>query len=122
MTQIWAVDLDDTITSTPEAMKSLMEGVRAQGCEVHVVSGVKDGPVTAQALAQKKALLDSLGFEQGTAYDQLIAVGGPEKKVAAGKVAYMTHVGASCLVDDRKKNCKAAKKAGFLALRHIAPK
>ena len=117
--EIWCIDLDGCISSTPDAMRALMGGLQAQGCEVHVLSG-SPGIATQEELADKKALLDSLGV--GDCFDKLIAVSGPEKDVAAGKVNYLTHVGAKALVDDRKKNCKAARKAGVLALRHLGPK
>ena len=122
MACIWCVDLDSTITSTPDAMKALMAGVRGQGHEVHVVSGVRHGPAGPEDLKAKQALLEQLGFERGRDYDQLVAVGGPEKKVAAEKVSYMRHVGSTTLVDNARKNCKAARKAGFLAFQHLSPK
>ena len=118
----WAVDLNDTISSTPELMKTLMKGIRDDGHEVHVLSGTDHDPATQEDVAEKKALLDQLGCEQGVHYDKLIAVSGPEKRVAAGKVQYMKHVGAVGLIDDRKRNISAVRKAGFLGLRHFDPK
>jgi hypothetical protein len=112
-------DLDDTISAAPDFYRALMEGLKAQGCEVHVLTG-SPGPASQEELDVKKAQLESLGC--GDCYDKLIVVGGPEDHVAEEKVNYMTHVGASALIDDRKKNCKAARKAGFLALRHLGPK
>jgi hypothetical protein len=120
VSQIWCVDLDDCISSTPDAMRTLMEGLRSQGIEVHVVSGIRDGPATPEHLKAKKALLEQLGC--GDSYDKLVAVSGPEDEVAAGKVNYMQHVGSSTLVDNDKRNVKAARKAGFLAFRHMDPK
>ena len=120
MTQIWAVDLDGTVSSTPEAMKAIMDGLRAQGCEVHVLSAVKDGPATQEAAEAKRSLLASLGC--GDSYDKLIAVSGPKSQVATGKVSYMRHVNATALIDNDKRNVKAARKAGFLAFRHMTPK
>ena len=114
---IVCVDLDGTISDAPEFYKALMCGLRAEGHEVHVLSGVPDSStVTPGDLTKKKAQLEELGCDG--CYDKLVAVGGPEKNVAQAKVDYMTHVGASVLIDDRKRNIKAVQKAGFLGLRH----
>ena len=122
MTCVTCCDLDATITSTPDTMRAIMAGLRSQGHEIHVVSGVRKGPAGPQDLKDKQALLSQLGFEKGRDYDQLVAIGGPEKKVAAGKVNYMRHVGSTTLIDNDKRNVKAAQKAGFLAFRHMDPK
>ncbi|HEX7355307.1 MAG TPA: hypothetical protein VF288_10805 [Mycobacteriales bacterium] len=117
---IWCIDLDKTITATPAAMKALMDGLRSQGISVQVLTGVKAPTVEHGAVAAKHSLLASLGMSGS--YDTLVVVADPHNDVAAQKVAYMAHVGASVLVDNNKRNCKAATKAGFLALRHIDPK
>jgi hypothetical protein len=118
----WCFDLNDTISSTPALMKSLMKGLRDAGHEVHVLSGTHHDPATQADVAEKHDLLKKLGFEHGVDYDKLIAVSGPEKNVAQRKVDYMRHVKAAGLVDDRKRNIQAARKAGFLGLRHYDPK
>ena len=118
----WCIDLNDTISSTPQLMKALMKGLRDAGHEVHVLSGTKHDPATQEDLQEKLGLLHQLGFHHGDDFDKLIAVSGPEKAVAEGKVNYMRHVGAVGLVDDRKRNIKAARKAGFLGLQHLDPK
>ena len=122
MTGPWCFDLNDTISSTPDLMKCLMKGIRDAGSEVHVVSGTHHNPATQADLREKYDLLEKLGCEHGVHYDKLIAVSGPEDNVAKAKVDYMRHVNAAGLVDDRKRNIKAARKAGFLGLRHVDPK
>jgi len=113
------LDLDGTIGAAPEFYKALMEGLQAAGCEVHILTG-SPGVASQEELDAKKAQLDALGV--GDCYDKLVVVSGPEKDVATGKVAYMGHVGATALVDNEKRNVKAARKGGFLALRHLEPK
>lgn len=117
---IWSFDLDDTISSTPDAMAAIMRGLRAQGHQVHVVSGTHHAPATQEDADEKAELLESLGC--GDCYDALAVISGPEKRVADGKVNYMRHVGSTVLVDNRKQNIKAVQKAGFLGLRHFDPK
>ena len=119
---IWCIDLDNTITSTPDLMQALMRGLREEGNEVHILSGCHEDVVTPEVAAKKTAELRQLGFAQGQDYDVAVAVSGPEKEIPEGKVSYMRHVGASALVDNDKKNIKAARKAGFLGLRHYNPK
>ena len=46
----------------------------------------------------------------------------PPKHIAAAKVAYMKGVGATHLIDNSKKNIKAARKAGFTGHWHASPK
>jgi hypothetical protein len=115
-------DLDDTITADPEFYRAEMRGLRAQGHQVHILTGTHTAEVTSQEVAQKLTLLGELGFVRGREYDEAVAVPGPESAVPANKVAYMKAVGASHLVDDRKANCKAARKAGFTAHHHMHPK
>jgi hypothetical protein len=119
---IWCFDLDGTISSTPDLMATLMKGLREDDHQVHVVSGTHHDPATREDVVAKQALLDSLGLAQGTHYDKLVAVSGPEKMVAQRKVEYMKHIGAAGLVDNAKPNIKAARQAGFLGLLHVAPK
>ena len=118
----WCFDLNDTISGTPDLMKALMKGLKEDGCTVIVLSGTHHSPATQADLREKADLLTQLGCEKGVHYDQLVAVCGPEDQVAKHKVEYMQHVGAAGLVDDRKENIKAARKAGFLGLRHFDPK
>jgi hypothetical protein len=116
------VDLNDTITSTPDLMRAIMRGLRDAGCEVHVLTGCDEPSVTPEVQAKKLEQLGELNFVEGEDYDTAVAVSGPEKKVAQQKVNYMRHVGAVGLIDDRKRNIAAARKAGFLGLRHFDPK
>lgn len=117
---IWAIDLDNTITADPDAMRALMCGLRSEGTSVHIVSGVIAPTVTKDDLLAKEEALRKLGC--GDCYDRLVGVANPKNDVSDLKVAYMRHVGASVLVDNLKKNCKAARKAGFLALRVMGAK
>ena len=119
---VWCFDLNDTISSTPGLMMTMMKGLREDGHQVHVVSGTHHEPATEHDLREKKDLLDKLGLEKGVHYDKLVAVSGPEAKVAERKVQYMRHTNAAGLVDNAKANIKAAKKAGFLGLLHVRPK
>jgi hypothetical protein len=114
-------DLDDTVTSTPDQMRAIMAGLRAQGHQVHVLSAAHNGKATPNIVAQKRALLKSLGC--ANCYDRLAVVdGGKKKVVAANKVAYLRRHDAAALIDNNKTNVKAATRAGVLALRHMDPK
>jgi hypothetical protein len=118
---IWVFDLDDTISAVPGLMKTLMDGLRANGDEVHIVSGVRGRDVATQGdVQEKKDQLDSLGCAD--CYDYLVAVSGPEKKIPEQKVNYMRHGGATALIDNSKANIKAARKAGFVGLHFGKPK
>ena len=118
----WCFDLDGTISATPELMKSLMKGLRDAGHEVHVLSGTHHDPATDADIREKMDLLIKCGLSHGDDFDKLVAVSGPEENVPARKVDYMRHVNAAGLVDNSKENIKAARKAGFLGLRHYDPK
>lgn len=119
---ILILDLDGTLDADPDFYRTMAAGFRKQGGEVHVVSGTHTDEVTPEEVAQKLSQLGACGFVQGRDYDKAVAVPGPEKDVPANKVAYMRHVGASVLIDNDKPNVKAARKAGFTALRHRSPK
>jgi hypothetical protein len=113
---IWVFDLDKTISAAPGLMKTLMDGLRANGDEVHIVSGTRSrGPATQADVQEKKDHLDSLGCAD--CYDQLVAVSGPKKRIPEQKVNNMRHVGATAIIDNSKANIKAARKAGFVGLR-----
>lgn len=109
------VDLNDTITAFPEEMKMLMEAFQAAGHEVHVLSGWEAESAGEEALAQKTQQLKDCGC--GDCYDKLVVVADPDNDVAHQKVNYMRHVGSNILVDNNRANGKAARKAGFMALR-----
>lgn len=122
MADVWCVDLNETISAYPDQMRKLMEGLRSGGDEVHVLSGWKAESADADALDHKRQQLEELGCgsgpgADGASYDRLVVVADPENHVADQKVAYMRHVGATGLIDNNRKNCKKAVKAGFLALR-----
>ena len=120
--QIWAVDLNQTISATPALMKAIMKGLRDDGCCVVILTGSQVPEVTDEVVQEKLAQIKELGLEKGVHYDDAVAVSGPEKKVARNKVQWMQHHNAVGLIDDRKKNIKAAVKAGFLGLRHYDSK
>lgn len=122
MAGAWMFDLDDTITACPAEMRTLMSALHQAGCEVCVLSGTHHSPATDEDAAKKKAVLDSLGFVQGRDYDHLVVVSGPEHHVGDVKADYMTTAHAAALVDDRKRNVKAASRAGIMALQFVAPK
>ena len=110
-----AVDLNDTVSAYPQEMKLLMESLRAAGHEVHVLSGWEADHADDEALEQKRKQLEDLGCAD--CYDKLVVVADPKNHVAEQKVNYMRHVGSKILIDNNRKNGKAARKAGFLALR-----
>ena len=120
--QIWCVDLDGTIDTFTDQMRALMSGLRAQGDRVVVLSATGNEPTPTRArIEEAMGRLEALGC--GDCYDAFVLVGsGPEGVVdediaAANKVAYMQSVGAAALIDDKKTNVQAARKAGFLAMR-----
>ena len=92
-----------------------MECLQAGGVQVHIVSGWEAEHADQEALEVKRQQLEDLGC--GHCYDKLVVVADPENDVAHQKVNYMRHVGASTLVDNDRANGKAARKAGFMALR-----
>jgi len=107
---IVAMDMDGTIGADPEYYRSEMRGLMDRGHQVHVLTG---NPQAQHALAQ-------LGMVKGRDFTHVAVV--PEKHISRFKVAYMRHVGATHLVDNRRKNVKAAQKAGFTAHHHMSPK
>jgi hypothetical protein len=115
--QIWCCDLDGTATDFPKEMGALMRGLRAEvpPVQVHILTGHKADRPTPEIAREKIALLDSLGL--GDCWDKLAVVADPDNDVADKKVAYMKKVGATALVDNKKQNVKAARKAGFTAFR-----
>lgn len=118
---IVCVDLDDTITSAPDLMRAIMEGLQSEGHKVIVLSGgLTDGPAQQEDLVVKSKLLRDLGCAD--CYDLLFVVNGDHNITPEAKVAYMQSVGASALVDNRKENVKAARNAGIRALRYMDPK
>jgi hypothetical protein len=87
-----------------------MRGLMEKGHQVHVLTGNPEAP----------RVLEQLGIGRGREYTTVATV--PLKNIAAVKVAYMQHVGATHLVDNRKANVKAARNAGFTAHHHMGPK
>lgn len=109
------VDLDGTITKFPVVMCALMGALRDAGHCVVVLTGDAAETATESAVEDKRALLSQLGCAD--AYTTITVVANPKNKVADLKVAYMRQVGADLLIDNDHKNVRAARKAGFLALR-----
>jgi hypothetical protein len=116
---LYCVDLDSTITAAPDVLRPILRGLKAANQQVHVLSG-DHGPVTAEVIRTKKRILTRLGFDG--CYDHLNVVAGPEKRVASEKVAYMRAHNAKTLIDNSKRNVKAAHRAGFVAFRLTHPK
>ena len=117
---IVCIDLDKTITADPEYFRAEMDGHRAAGHRVHVLSAMEEGTANNAALLAKSSLLHELGL--GNSYDRLAVVDGPHDAVPANKVEYMRAVGAGHLIDNRKDTCRAVKKAGLTAHRVMGPK
>lgn len=107
---IVAIDLDGTVSADPAFYRAEMDGLMKAGHEVHVLSGNPE--------AEK--VLGELGMVKGRDFTRCAIV--PKRRIAAVKVAYMRHVGASHLIDNRGKNVKAAQRAGFTAHWHRHPK
>lgn len=107
---VCCIDLDGTISADPEFYRSEMRGLMDRGHTIHVLTGNPHGAHE----------LDQLGFVAGRDYTRVARV--PRKHIAAFKVAYMREVGATHLIDNRRKNCLAAIKAGFTAHHHLHPK
>ncbi len=105
-----AYDLDGTINADPEFYRGEMSGLMARGHEVHVLSG---NPMVEHKLAQ-------LDFVKGRDFTTSKSV--PRKHIASAKVAYMESAGITHLCDNRRKNCKAARLAGFTAHHHMSPR
>lgn len=103
-------DCDGTVSADPEFYRCEMRGLMEKGHDVHVLTG---NPDASHLLAQ-------MGLVKGRDFTNVVVV--PEKNIAAVKVAYMRRVGASHLVDNRKANVKAARRAGFTAHWHMKPK
>lgn len=103
------IDLDGTISADPGFYREAMRGWMKDR-PVHVLTG---NPQAQHALAQ-------LGMVKGRDFTHVAVV--PEKHISRFKVAYMRHVGATHLVDNRRKNVKAAQKSGFTAHHHMSPK
>ena len=112
---VFCFDLDGTVTAFPEQMCALMTGLRAVGHRVVVLSGAKADTATQDHVDAKRALLAQLGCAD--CYDTLVVVANPKNDVADLKVAYMRQANADALVDNDHANVRAARKAGFLALR-----
>lgn len=104
------VDYDGTISADPEFYHAEMRGLMDRGHEVHVLTG---NPLAEHDLAQ-------LGMVKGRDFTRVAVI--PKKHIAATKVAYMKHVGATHMIDNRHKNVKGARKAGFTAHWHRPPK
>lgn len=117
---IVCIDYDGTISADPEFYRAEMTGLRSRGHQVHVLSAVEHGLATAADKARVRKGL--LALDMADCYDALAVVNGPHKKIPAHKVAYMRHVGATHLVDNRKGNVKAAVKAGFVGHHQIPPR
>lgn len=104
-----AIDLDRTLTADPQFFRAELEGLRRHGAKVYVVTGNPQG----------EEELSRLGFVKHADYDGCIQV--PRKHIASAKVNVLQALGASVLIDNRAKNCRAAVKAGFRAHHVMLP-
>ena len=103
-------DLDGTLNADPELYRGELRGLMERGHEVHILTG---DPMAQHLLAQ-------LGFVKNRDFTCVAVI--PRKNIAATKVAYMKRVGATTMIDNRKKNIKAARRAGFTCQHHLPPK
>lgn len=115
-------DLNGTLDTYPNQIGTMMRGLRALGHRVVILSAAGNEPEpTPERIRVEMGVVEHLGCAD--CYDAFVLVGsGPEGDVdkdvvAANKVAYLQSVDAVCLVDNEKTNVKAARDAGFLALR-----
>lgn len=104
------LDFDGTLCADPGFYRAEARGLMDAGWQVHVLTANPD----------VHHLLGQLGMVKGRDYSHVVVV--PKKHVARFKVAYMKRVGATHLIDNRRKNCVAATKAGFTAHHHMHPK
>lgn len=112
---LFCFDIDGSLTDWPEELGAIMRALQKDGHKVEILSGHLGTVVTESTVARKKKLLSSLGV--GDAYSRLVIFASPDNHVADQKVSYMEQHKASALFDNDKANVRAARKAGFLALR-----
>ena len=103
-------DLDGTVSADPEFYRSELRGLMDRGHQVHILTG---NPQAQHELAQ-------LGMVKGRDFTHVATV--PRKGISHFKTEYMRRVGATHMIDNRRKNVKAAQKAGFTAHHHMSPR
>lgn len=112
MANLFAFDLDGTLTEHTEQLGAMMRALRAGGACVIVISG-HNTKATPPIWREKARQLKKLGLAD--AYDCLVAVDGPEEEVARNKANYLQSVGCKVLVDNSMRNAR------FLAGTNVIP-
>lgn len=104
-------DLDGTISAAPLQMCALMSGLRSQGWRVAVLTGTGDGIAADPAgLKAKEAKLRAFGCED--CWDELVLFDATNAALAKQKAAWCAAHGVQIMVDNTRRNTKAATKVG----------
>ena len=105
-----AVDLDNTIDSTPKEMQSLMTALMAAGHSVVVLTGTAEDVVTQEVWDNKHQYLNTLGC--GTCWNQLTIIASPDGSGSDAKAKWCDKNGVDILIDNSNENARAATAAG----------
>jgi hypothetical protein len=106
-----AVDIDGTIDSNPDQMRSIMSAMQQAGHHVVVLTGTSEPPATKADWDTKATYLRSLGC--GSCWDQLVVIAHETGNLAAAKADWCVDNGVDLLIDNNKENAKQATKAGI---------
>ncbi len=96
-------DIDGTIDAEPSLMQGLMSALKAAGHQIVVLTGCGQETPEPEDTIHKAEYLQSLGC--AACYDQLVVLGEPADE---RKAEWLKQHGADLLVDNSKKNAKAA--------------
>lgn len=107
---IVCIDLDGTASADPAFYAAETRGLMQAGHQVHFLTGNEHAART----------LDGLGFRAGQNYTKVVTA--PRHGIGRFKVAYMKAVGATQLIDNRKKTIRLVRKAGLTGHWHASPK
>ena len=105
-----AVDLDNTIDSTPKQMQSLMSALMAAGHYVVVLTGTADDSPSQETWQAKADYLNTLGCSN--CWTSLVVIASPDADGADAKAQWCDVHGVDILIDNSKENARAAMGAG----------
>lgn len=108
----FAFDLDGTADAFPLDFECLISALTAAGHNVYILTGVSSDEVPPGVKESKIAYLKSIGIGPEL-YRDLIVCAHPH---AETKIAAMEDYNIGVIFENNKGNCKAAVKAGFVAL------
>lgn len=106
-----AVDIDGTIDSNPDEMRSIMGSLMQAGHTVVVVTGTSDPVATQARWEDKVAYLRSMGC--GAVWDQLVVLAHDKGELADVKAQWCSDNGVDVMIDNDKGNAKSASKIGI---------